>query len=241
MQIKDLALDECELKFVGRSGSFEGYASVFNGVDAYGDTIAPGAYKDTLATRKRPPLMLLGHNPGRVIGKWTGLAEDSKGLHVRGELTPGHTDAEDTAASLRHGAMGGLSIGYRLPEGGFRDLGGNAKAGEAQRALIKIDLVEISVVSMPADDDARIDFESVKSMIEGLNSIREVDEFLRDVGGFSKSGATALLSRIKAITQGDPGETAELRKKVADLERQLGVKNVRDVFASVRIPASLSG
>jgi uncharacterized protein len=50
-------------------GRFSGYASVFGGVDSYGDTIAPGAFADTLAERDRTVKMRWNHF-GPVIGKW---------------------------------------------------------------------------------------------------------------------------------------------------------------------------
>ena len=101
----ELTLDDAE------TGKFSGYASVFGGIDSYGDTIAPGAYKDTLQGRERPIRMRWNHY-GPVIGKWLSMVEDTKGLLVAGELTPGHRVAIDTYASLKHGAVDGMSIGY---------------------------------------------------------------------------------------------------------------------------------
>ena len=169
LETRSIGLDAAEVKFAGdKAGSFTGYASVFGGLDSYGDTILPGAYTETIKARR--PLMLYGHNPGRVIGKWTEIAEDSKGLLVRGEFTPGHSDAQDVYASLKHGALNGLSIGFRIPEGG-------AEMAEERRLLKRIDLFEISVVSMPADDAARIG--DVKSAIEALTTRTDFEASLR--------------------------------------------------------------
>ena len=112
METKQLPLSALELKF-DRDMAFKGYASVFNGVDAYGDTIVPGAYKNTLTSRDRPIRMRWNHF-GPVIGKWTKIEEDDKGLYVEGELTPGHSQTKDAYASLVHGAIDGLSIGYMV-------------------------------------------------------------------------------------------------------------------------------
>ena len=58
MQHKLIDLNQIEVKFDdARRGFFSGYASVFGGVDAYGDTIMPGAYKSTIEMRKRPVQM----------------------------------------------------------------------------------------------------------------------------------------------------------------------------------------
>jgi HK97 family phage prohead protease len=172
--------------------TFSGYASVFNGVDSYGDTIMPGAYAETLENRSRPVQMRWNHL-GPVIGKWTKIYEDEKGLYVEGELTPDHSVAEDVYASLKHGAITGLSIGYRPVKSMENETGGED--------LYEIDLIEISVVESPADMNAQI--ASVKSKINDANSLKEIESLLRDVGGFSRSDATSLVSRVKAISNGE--------------------------------------
>lgn len=149
MERKNLSLGEFEIKFdEARKGFFSGYASKFNGVDSYGDTIVPGAYSKTISERERPIAMRWNHT-GPVIGKWLKAKEDERGLYVEGELTPGHSVATDVYALMKHGAVTGLSIGYRIPAGG------SEKKGDV-RLLKEIELVEISVVEEPADFAARI-------------------------------------------------------------------------------------
>lgn len=211
METKLLGLDGLELKFSGER-KFSGYASVFNGVDAYGDMILPGAYADTIGSRARPVRMRWNHF-GPVIGKWLAIAEDSKGLHVEGELTPGHSVAEDVYAGLRHGSLDGMSIGYRIPPGG------SAKDGKI-RQLKRIDLIEISIVEEPADLGAKIG--DVKSAIEEMQSFKEVEAFLRDGCGLSWSGACALVSRIKtmALRDGAADNSEDEAKRLAELFKQ---------------------
>lgn len=230
MQTRDISLELADIKFAnGKARSFAGYASVFGGVDSYGDTIVRGAYKDSLTRRPRP-MMFYGHNPGRVIGKWTAAKEDDHGLFVEGELTPGHSDAEDVYASLKHGAISGLSIGFYPVK---------SEDTEGGRVLKEIDLIEVSVVSMPADDAARIDTESVKAALSTINSIRDLEMFLRDAGMLSKSVAAAVVSRFKAITQGDPAELAEMKKqRDAALSRAIAAETEL-LFARHPIPTSL--
>lgn len=193
MELKNLSLDAVEFKFDDqRKGVFSGYASVFGGVDSYGDTIIPGAYKSTIENRERP-IQLRWNHYGPVIGKWTIVREDEKGLYVEGELTPGHSVAEDAYASIKHGAITGMSIGYRPVK--FRE------NGNGLRELEEIELVEISVVESPADLAAQIG--NVKSAIDDATSLKEIERLLRDAGGFSRTDATALVSRIKSIAHGE--------------------------------------
>ena len=193
MEHKLFSLEAAEVKFsADKPGFFAGYASKFGGVDAYGDTIIPGAYKATLENRKRPVLMRWNHY-GDVIGKWTILKEDEHGLYVEGELTPGHSKAGDVHALMKHGAVTGLSIGYRPVKSIENETGG--------RDLHEIDLVEISVVESPADVNAQIS--SVKSAIEDSGSLKDIEAILRDAGGFSRADACALVARVKSMQQSD--------------------------------------
>lgn len=196
-EFKTLALDACELTLEKRADgrSFEGYASVFNAVDTYGDTVLPGAYADTLKNRQRPVMMRWNHI-GPIIGKWESVAEDGHGLRVKGLLTPGHSVAEDVYASLKHGSIAGLSIGYQIPSGGSQ------KAGKV-RQLKRVHLIEVSVVEAQADASAVVD--SVKGLIDEAGSLAELESILRDAGGFSRGDACALVSRIKSVALGDRG------------------------------------
>lgn len=222
---KDLALADCQLKFSGADGAptrFSGYASVWGRVDSYGDTVVRGAFVDTLKDRARAPMMLYGHSPGRVIGKWLSLEEDDKGLKVDGELTPGHTEAANVAASLKHGAITGLSIG------GYTKVQENLQDGG--RVIKAFDLMEISVVSMPAEDEARVETASVKAALEECETVRDIERLLRDVAGLSSAKATALVSTMRKVLQRDAAAQAAVEKE-AEQARQLAA-----LFHSVAFP-----
>lgn len=192
MKHKLLNLQQNSLKFYeGKQGLFSGYASVFGGVDSYGDTIFPGAYKKTLGERERPIQMRWNHY-GDIIGKWTRLDEDEKGLYVEGELTPGHSKAMDVYASLMHGAISGLSIGYRPKK--FVE---NEKGG---LDLYEIDLVEISVVESPADNNAHVS--RIKQDLDEM-STKEFEAALRDALGVSRSEAKAIIAKAKNCSPDD--------------------------------------
>lgn len=191
MELKSLQLEQTSLKFAGDGHEFSGYASVFGGVDSYGDTVEPGAYAKTIEGRSRA-IQLRWNHYGPVIGKWTEVKEDDHGLFMRGELTPGHSVAEDARALMKHGSVNGLSIGYRVV--------GSEQKGDILH-LTEIDLLEVSIVESPADLAATIG--DVKSAIEKAESLKEIESLLRDVGGFSRSQVQALVSRIKAVGQSD--------------------------------------
>ena len=194
---KHLSLNDVELKLEGDGGTFSGYASVFGGVDSYGDTIIKGAFEYSLKNSGKPK-MFYGHDWGMPIGKWTKAKEDDKGLWVEGELTPGLRLAEDVHAALRHGTLDGLSIGGFLKKGDYEETEG----GRVIRRWTK--LVEVSPVVFPADGAAKIDLTSVKGAdfleaIEACDTLRDLECLLRDAAGFSKGASAAYLARAKAV------------------------------------------
>lgn len=215
MQHKLIDLGNIEVKFDdARRGFFSGYASKFGGVDSYGDTVMPGAYLSTLEMRKRPVQMRWNHF-GEVIGKWLDIRENEHGLWVEGELTPGHSKAEDVYASLKHGAISGLSIGYRPVKSFPNETGGVD--------LHEIDLVEISVVESPADLAAQIG--DIKSAIDELSTIRDIERFVRE-SGIVKEDATMLVSRIKSIVRGELEQERKKTNEIAQAILEMSAKSL---------------
>jgi uncharacterized protein len=218
---KTINLADVSLKMQGETGTFEGYASKWGGVDSYGDTIVRGAFLDTLRTNGQPKLFLehswkLG---GALlpIGKSI-CEEDSIGLYLRGELTPGLSIAADVLAAMKHGTIDGLSIGGLVKKGDYEESNGGR--------VIKRwhNLLDVSVVANPADGAARIDLSSVKSMdFEALlpecKTERDIERLLRDAG-LGKWEAMAVISRAKAIFAGrDAPEADDAKTMTMILER----------------------
>jgi len=212
-------LQNCNLKFnqVGIASAeddriFSGYASVFGGIDSFGDTIIAGAFKDSLESMKRKPLMLYGHSSANVVGKWLEMAEDDTGLFVTGEFTPNHTLSNDVYASMRHGAIDGLSIGFNILPDGAEELENGG------RRITKINLVEVSIVGFPADDAARVSQVKMSDEIQSIESIRDAERFLRDAG-LPVSMAKAFIARCRPLYQREADAELERKKAyLADLE-----------------------
>lgn len=153
-----------ETKFVGEAstGEFTGYASVFDHQDSHGDLVKPGAFKDSLSSIKAQNRTLpmyanhgsaLGGDP-LPVGVWDEVEEDDHGLRVKGRIAAMDSDHGKRIYGLtKSGALSGLSIGYRVPQGGATY---GEKAGEPKRTLHKIDLAEISLVDDPSNTRARV-------------------------------------------------------------------------------------
>ena len=190
-----------QVKLAGNSGVFEGYASVFGGEpDSYGDVIAKGAFTATLARHKAEgtiPLMLWSHDPAAPIGKWLEVSQDAKGLAVKGQLNLETERGRETHAFLKAGDVSGLSIGYGVPPGG------RAINPDGSWTLTEIDLMEVSVVTMPAARRARV------TGVKAVASQADVERILRD-GGLPRGAATKIAASGWPALLGDDTEIPQL-------------------------------
>lgn len=170
-------------------GTVEGYGSVFGVKDNYDDVIAKGSFVASLAEHKSAgtmPAMLWQHDSGAPIGVWTEMVEDAKGLRIKGQLALDTVKGKEAHALLKMGALNGLSIG-------FRSMPGTSKYNDdGVRVLTAIDLWEVSLVTFPANEKARVT--NVKSS-DDMATPKDAERALRDAG-FSKSDATAFVSRV---------------------------------------------
>jgi HK97 family phage prohead protease len=215
---KTLSLSSVDLKMEGDSGFFTGYASVFGGVDSYGDTILKGAFESTLRKNGKPK-MFYNHQWDMPVGKWLVVKEDDHGLYVEGELTPKLSRSEDVRAAMKHQTIDGLSIGGYIEQGDYDQT-------ETGRVVRKWgNLMEISPVVWPADNAARADASDMKGdvleIIEHITTLRDLESFLRDAGGLSKGAAVALTARAKQIlVQGEPDHGEAEAKALAELAQR---------------------
>lgn len=183
MKTKDFPL---QVKSLSEDGTFEGYGSVFGVRDSYNESVEPGAFGESLAKHKREgtsPLMLWQHDSWQPIGVWEDMAEDGKGLWGKGKLLAGVRQAEEALILLKAGAIQGLSIGYR-------EIDTEPPTNGGPRKLMKLDLLEVSVVSFPANRRARVEGVKSEHMEEFARRLRdgdpmpikEFEDILREAG-----------------------------------------------------------
>jgi HK97 family phage prohead protease len=183
----------------GETHVFEGYGSVFGTLDSYNDTIVKGAFKQTLKDWKaqaKLPKMLLQHGGGGFfssnaddmvpIGKWDEMREDDHGLFMRGRLFDIDTDrAKSTYAALKEGELDGLSIGFRTKKFKFDE-------ATSVRTLTEIQLFEVSLVTFPANEPARVTGVKADGV---LPSERDFERWLRREAGFTEDEAKTIIAK----------------------------------------------
>lgn len=199
-----------EIKAVNADGTVEGYGSVFGVRDNYDDVIAKGAFIQSLKDHKAAgtmPAMLWQHDADKPIGVWTDMVEDEKGLRIKGQLAMETVKGKEAHALLKMGALNGLSIGFVSKEWAY-------DSETEVRTLTAIDLWEVSLVTFPANEKARVT--NVKSA-EEMATPKDAEKALRDAG-FSKSDATAFVSRVMRMGEerSDSANSTAVAMKAAD-------------------------
>lgn len=200
-----------ELKQLTDTGTFAGLASVYNVLDFYDEIITSGAFGESIAEQKakgRMPAMLWQHNARQPIGVYTMVREDPEALYVEGKLALATQQGAEAYELMKLGALSGLSVGFQTRED-------SVDQKTWVRTIKKADLWEVSPVTFPANDEARI--QGVKA-ISLINSIRSAERHLRDSGAFSHGEATAFVARLKAVLQGEPASGEELQRLEAALK-----------------------
>ena len=190
-------------------GVFEGYGSVFDTEDSYGDTVKKGAFKKSIKSQKMVNLikMLWSHDVYAPIGKWLELREDDKGLYCKGRLLINIVEkAKEVWGLMKEGVIDGLSIGFYADPNKQRDL------GNWKRELLDIELLEISPVLFPACRPARI--ENVRS----FGNVRQEEQALRELG-LSQKDAKYYASCAEMARRGEAQRDADLQRLMAEIQR----------------------
>ena len=135
---------------VDHDGRFRGYASMFNVVDQGGDVVMPSAFASSLRRKGAGGVRLLfQHDPKEPVGTWERIVEDDRGLWVEGRLQAGVPRADGLRRLIAGNAVDGLSIGFRSKRA-------TKDARSGHRRLWQVELWEISIVTFPMMDGARI-------------------------------------------------------------------------------------
>lgn len=115
----------------------------------FDEVIVPGAFAKTIGERASRIKFLAQHrrdeNP---LGVFTAMREDSAGLYVEARVSK-TAAGDDVLELVRDGALDGWSIG-------FSPIREQWSSDRSQRQLHEVRLAEVSLVTFPAYDDARV-------------------------------------------------------------------------------------
>jgi uncharacterized protein len=181
-----------EFKNLSDSGKIVGLASVYGNIDRQGEAIAPGAFRASIARLAGKGLpMMREHRADLTCGVWTGFEETGGALRVSGKLLLETQAGREAYTLAKAGALGGLSVGF---SGAKRTLAGG------KRMITEGDLLEVSLVAIPANAEA---------VIEGVKAApgpREIEAALKAAGLPNRQAKAAAVAASKALSNFNPDD-----------------------------------
>lgn len=191
---------------VEADGTITGIAWPFSGPDRTNDTIEKGAFSNA----KAPLPALYAHDQAQAVGVWNEINETDRGLEVRGRLLIDDVPkAREVRALIKSGAVRGLSIGF-IPKSASNRKGGG-------RTIRNLDLLEISIVSVPAHADAQIT--SAKAVRAAYNTSHHTENNSMDDDMTPEAAQDENAVDTKNI---DPNTIDAIVTKHAEVEDKLG-------------------
>lgn len=221
MEVKEVKAGEN-----GGDVTIEGYASTPD-LDRYRDIVEPKAFEAALEMYMKNPVILYQHDADKPVGIATATKISGKGLWIRASVKD-----EDTKTKVLDGRMRALSIGYIALDSALEHEDGTPFNAEKDsywdatlvRVIKKLDLVEISIVSTPANGNALFTVaKSVKSFFNDLVtksfSMKTKDAQLNEVDADAvKPGVNTEVKDDEAESTTEGEASTEAKKPAADVE-----------------------
>lgn len=197
-----------EFKNLSETGEIVGLASVYGNIDRQGEAVAPGAFRASIARLAGKGLpMMREHRADLTCGVWTGFEETGGALRVTGKLLLDTVAGRDAYSLAKAGALGGLSVGFN---------GAKRTIATGKRMITEADLVEVSLVAIPANAQA---------VIEGVKATpgpREIEAALKAAGLSNRQAKAAAVAASKALSNFNPDdEQAALAAAISDARQRI--------------------
>lgn len=193
-----------------------GWAST-SSIDRHGDVILPKAWRGGIKSYKANPVLLYNHNHSKVIGKATNVSvDDEKGLYIEAEID----DRWENAYQIEKGYLKTFSVGFRIPKGG-------AEWEDDKFVIKKAELLEVSIVTIPANPSAIFSQKTLEIKNE-LIMLEKIKNILGLSSDASEDDITQKVNELKEL-----GKFAELVEISEDGISIKGLKEVSDSVSSL--------
>lgn len=177
------------IKSADDAGTISGYFSTYDRTpDSYGDVIAKGAFTETIAKRKEsghPFPLCWNHDLNLIIGSVNpeDIQDTDKGPLMTASFFNSEL-AQEKREIVKSGVVFQFSFAYDVLEAGPTELEDGTKANE----LRKLDLFEVSIVPIPANQNAvmtevkagrrnsKSDEDKIKQAIALLQSVLDTED-----------------------------------------------------------------
>lgn len=226
VEMRQVQVQDLEVREVGNGATFMGYAAVFNSDSEplpFVEQIRPGAFQRTLSSRNNVK-MYVNHDDTLVLASTRAgtlrLNEDSRGLRAEADL-PDTTYARDLTVLLRRGDVDSMSFGFSVPRGG------DEWSQDGQRRFLnEVRLHEVSVVSNPAYQETSATIRKAQLLAQrtqtDADALADALTTLESGGELSDDQASLLVDvverqRAKVEPQADPAELLNVLRDKLEL------------------------
>lgn len=177
----------------------EGYASTVD-IDRSGDVVPKSVWEAGIQNYLKNPIILAQHDYDDPIGRMTDYRVDDKGLWVKARIS---SAAEEVFGLIKDKILTAFSIGFRIMDAEYNSA--------AEVFVIKeLELVEISVVSVPCNQNTLFD------LSKAFDNAEDYKEFKQQ---FAPKGDSA--KGLESKTEAKSTTTKELEMTPEEIQKML--------------------
>lgn len=161
-----------------------GYANT-TAKDRSGDVVTAEAWAKGVENYRRNPVLLYQHKHDCPIGRVDNIRVDKKGIFVECAVSEAAEKNHGVQTLIKDGALKSFSVGFRVKDGKYN-------REDDSMMITDVELLEISVVSVPCNQD------SLFSIRKSFDSDEEFNEFKKSL----KETNTEELKKMRKIKAG---------------------------------------
>lgn len=186
-------------------------------IDRYNDIVAPKAFKKAIEWYMNNPVILLQHNSDKPIWKTIDYKISWKGLNITVELT---NDIDNVFKNIQDWILKGFSIWF-IPKKWEYKMNWDKEV----REITEIDLIEVSVVSTPANATSLFTLsKSIKSFFEEIKE----DSYINNTN--------VMKENIKEVEEVKEEIVEETKENDVEVEQNWDVEEVIEEWTNVTNP-----
>ena len=196
--------------------TIEGYAST-DDVDRQGDIVPASVWKKGIQNYLKNPVILAYHNHSEPVGRMVGHKVDSKGLWIKARIS---SAADEVFNLVKDGILTAFSIGFRIVDAEY-------DAAKELFVVKELELHEISIVSVPANQN------TLFSLSKAFDTAEEFKSFKQQFAPESDSAkglesSTEANGEIKKEWEMDPKQLEQMLADAANKAAELTAKAIAE-------------
>jgi HK97 family phage prohead protease/HK97 family phage major capsid protein len=199
--------------------TIEGYAST-DDVDRQGDIVPASVWKKGIQNYLKNPVILAYHDHSEPVGRMVEHRVDGKGLWIKARIS---SAAGEVFNLVKDGILTAFSIGFRIVDAEY-------DAAKELFVVKELELHEISVVSVPANQN------TLFSLSKAFDTAEEFKSFKMQFAPDSDSAkglesSTEANGEIKKEWEMDPKQLEQMLADAANKAAELTAKAIADTQA----------